>query len=332
VTDAVPDVPEVVAGIDEAGLGPMLGPFALGWCALRVSDPKLDLMEALAPAVMAKAKRGDPRMIVADSKEVFDRTPRGWSRLEATALSFLACRQDAAPITTGRQFLEAPTGRLAPDSARLAEHPWFEALPESLPLHLAPDDLHGHTSRLRTALEAADVQVVDGAARLAPAGELNESFRWTDSKGRTVWTYVADVLEHLWERFGDRHVHVHLDRQGGRTYYGELLQESFPMSSVRTKFESKDAAEYQLDVPGRRMTLRVTPRAETESFAVAVASCFAKYGREVSMEAFNDWFGALQPGLKPTAGYVTDARRWLSEAGPALSRADVPMERIVRQR
>jgi hypothetical protein len=332
VTNPFPDGPEVIAGIDEAGLGPMLGPFALGWCALRVPDPALDLMEALAPAVMPKAKRGDTRLIVADSKEVFDRTPRGWSRLEATALSFLACRQDAAPITSGSQLLQAPPGKLAPDAGRLAEHPWFGALPESLPLHLPAEDLSAHISSLRTALDAADIQVVAGAARLAPAGELNESFRWTESKGRTVWTYVADVLEHLWEQFGDRHVHVHLDRQGGRTYYGDLLQESFPMSSVQTRFESKDAAEYQLDVPGRRMSLRVTPRAENESFAVAVASCFAKYGREVSMEAFNGWFGALQDGLEPTAGYVTDARRWLSEAGPALSRADVPMERIVRQR
>ena len=37
------------------------------------------------------------------------------------------------------------------------------------------------------------------------------------------------------------------------------------------------------------------------------------------MEAFNNWFEARQPGLKPTAGYTTDGRRWLEDARPLLT-------------
>jgi len=38
------------------------------------------------------------------------------------------------------------------------------------------------------------------------------------------------------------------------------------------------------------------------------------------MDAFNAYFAELQPGLRPTAGYTTDGRRWLAEARSALSR------------
>jgi hypothetical protein len=50
------------------------------------------------------------------------------------------------------------------------------------------------------------------------------------------------------------------------------------------------------------------------------------------MNAFNAYFGALQPGLRPTAGYVTDGRRWLAEARTALARAGVEEKNLVRER
>jgi hypothetical protein len=50
------------------------------------------------------------------------------------------------------------------------------------------------------------------------------------------------------------------------------------------------------------------------------------------MAAFNAYFLALQPDLVPTAGYVTDARRWLADAGAAIERSGLAREAIVRSR
>jgi hypothetical protein len=50
------------------------------------------------------------------------------------------------------------------------------------------------------------------------------------------------------------------------------------------------------------------------------------------MGAFNGYFTTLQPDLRPTAGYVTDARRWMDEARPALRRADLAPRVLVRER
>jgi hypothetical protein len=45
----------------------------------------------------------------------------------------------------------------------------------------------------------------------------------------------------------------------------------------------------------------------------ALASMTAKYLRELSMRAFNEFWCARVPGLRPTAGYPTDAPRFKRE-------------------
>ena len=64
----------------------------------------------------------------------------------------------------------------------------------------------------------------------------------------------------------------------------------------------------------------------------ALASCLAKYTRETCMAAFNAYWCERQPGLKPTAGYTTDGRRWVAEAEATLARADLPDDVLVRRR
>ena len=83
---------------------------------------------------------------------------------------------------------------------------------------------------------------------------------------------------------------------------------------------------------GRRMRLTFAEKAERRSFAVALASCIAKYARETCMAAFNDYFSGLDPDLKPTAGYRNDGWRWLKEAAGALERAQIDRAVLVRER
>jgi hypothetical protein len=45
----------------------------------------------------------------------------------------------------------------------------------------------------------------------------------------------------------------------------------------------------------------------------------AKFVRELAMIRFNAYWGDRIPELKPTAGYVQDARRWLSDTHDHVS-------------
>lgn len=328
-----PDETRVFAGIDEAGLGPLLGPLTIGWSAFRVPRGRVDLWRRLERIVSRAPADDRDRLVVADSKRVFTRNPRGARRLEATALAFLA-QVDA--------FGRWPAGprelwRLAPEPLRLPEavvelHPWYARLPTQLPADVEPDRLELWVHRLERELERTGVALVDAGVRPVPAGELNDSFRLTENKAATQWAIVARILGWLWQRHAHEGLSLVVDRLGGRRHYATLLRELFPAGRVEIVAEERRHAEYRVRDGGGRMRILFAERGEEHSFSVALASCLAKYSRELAMNGFNAYFGDLQPGLKPTAGYTTDGRRWLAEARPALARAGVPRSVLVRDR
>jgi xylose isomerase len=86
--------------------------------------------------------------------------------------------------------------------------------------------------------------------------------------------------------------------------------------------------EYAIDNLGREISLRFEPRADGCHLNVALASMAAKYLREVCMLQFNRYWAAKVPGLKPTAGYPTDAGRFFADIQPRLA-ADGTDERAV---
>jgi ribonuclease HII len=120
--------------------------------------------------------------------------------------------------------------------------------------------------------------------------------------------------------------------------YAPLLRETFPECSVDVVSELPARSEYELyghaGADGNAPCVRIAfaERAESASFAVALASCLAKYVRETCMHAFNAYFGSLQPGLKPTAGYRNDGWRWIDDAKAAIERSGLKHEHLVRGR
>jgi len=323
----------VLAGIDEAGFGPLIGPLTVGWSAFRVPRRPPDLWRTLSAVASRYPLDDRARLVVADSKCVFARNPRGARRLEATALGFLA-QVDAFgawPASTGALWSAAPPGLRAPAGV-LERHPWYAARERRLPAHVEEAELRRRAERLARELERKGVALVDAGVRPIEAGELNDSFRRTDNKAATHWSLTSGVIEHLWRRHAAEGLSLSVDRLGGRRFYAPLLVELFPAARVEPLAERAEHAEYHVSETPRHMRIAFTERGEEHSFAVALASCIAKYARELAMDAFNAYFAELQPGLRPTAGYRTDGRRWLAEARSALERSGVPVSVIVRDR
>ncbi|MAF67177.1 MAG: hypothetical protein CMJ84_16160 [Planctomycetes bacterium] len=331
-----PDAPRrtrVVAGIDEAGLGPLLGPLTLGYAALRVPAGAQTLWERLEEAVSDNPRDGAERLVVNDSKRVFSRTASGRARLETTALCF-ASLAHGAPPADGAALLGAGPAGLQPDAGELERHPWYGRLPARLPMWTDAGRLELRAERLRRAALRSGVEVCACAARVVPVGELNRSWRRTGNKSSTVWYHVADILRALWEAHGDEDLSVVVDRQGGRTHYAAQLLRAFPQAEFRALAETSVCALYRLESREQRRSMLVwfCERAELRSFPTALASCAAKYAREVCMGAFNRYFEDLQPGLRPTAGYTSDGRRWIRDAVGALKLAGLPREVLIRER
>lgn len=322
----------LLAGIDEAGLGPLLGSLAIGYALLEVPADEPEPWKRLR-GVVARSPGAKDRLVVADSKLVFQRTARGARRLESTVLAFLA--QSAARAERG-QLERDPRrllfGALAPEQ-RWRALPWEAELP-ALPHAATLDSLELSSALLGRALTRARIELVDAGVRLAPAAELNASFAATGNKATSVWDLVLEVLRHAWARRSRAPVHTTVDMLGGRRRYGSLLGRAFPEASVTLVAESPGRSAYALaarDGSGT-MALEFRVQADRRTFEVALASCFAKYARELEMAAFNAYFARFQPELAPTAGYRGDGSRWLSDAAPALARCGLARELLVRSR
>jgi hypothetical protein len=339
----------VAAGIDEAGLGPVLGPMAIGYSAFRVPAADCNLWRALR-AVCSQTVGDDlERLIVADSKQVFTRDARGERRLERTALAFLAlgAAEKRCP-PTARRVLESMARDLHDNADALGSEaaafasdetlePWCCELEREVPQHGERNEIEALVAALARELDRAEIEVVRAGVRLVHVRDLNGSFAETSNKAATHWLATRRLLAHLWLAHAHEGLELTVDRHGGRMYYAGLLAETFPGASIHVVGERPPCSEYVVieradGAPARRMRITFAERAESRAFAVALASCLAKYARETCMNAFNAYFGGLQPGLRPTAGYTTDGWRWLADAGPAIERSGLPRRHLVRER
>ncbi|MEM9800728.1 MAG: hypothetical protein AAGA20_10420 [Planctomycetota bacterium] len=299
----------VSAGLDEAGYGPLLGPLTIGFAAFRADGPLG--WPCLADAVAEEPARDEDRLVVADSKRVFDRSARGARRLEATTLSFLrAAGSDAR--TPDDLFRTAPETLRVTDAVRRT-HPWYGALPDTLPVHVDDEALERHGASLAEALRNRGAEVVRGGLVVVPAGHLNASFEATSNKSTTLWSYHSAVIAELFDRFGAEGLDLTCDRLGGRARYGPALAALLPFATVEPLGEARDESVYLVRAGDGRMRIRFVQKGDAVSLPTALGSCLAKYAREMVMDAFNDHFSGVCPGVRPTAGYVTDARRWLAE-------------------
>jgi hypothetical protein len=138
--------------------------------------------------------------------------------------------------------------------------------------------------------------------------DFNQRLTECDGKGALLSHSTLGLLSELLQNVSEPTLVV-CDKHGGRNRYGPLLQHFFPDCFVETHNESRACSTYRWGPPLRRVEVRFL--AGGESFLPsALASMTAKYLREQAMAAFNAFWQRQVPGLRPTAGYPQDARRF----------------------
>lgn len=297
----------LIVGVDEAGLGPNLGPLVVAATVWRMRGTPWDRdpVDELPGVLSRRVTPG--RVCVADSKAVF--TPGGGltelARGARTALAVCGNEPD-----TLRGWLEG-LGSPLPDGA---EQPWFEDLNTPLP-GPAGGDL---APAWRAAGEAAGVELVGVHADVLFAPRFNRDLVRLGGKGRLLTTASLALLRRAWDPATAPATRVECDKHGGRNYYAAALAEAFDELPGVTR-EGASGSEYTLGpADGGRGRHRVAFRPRGEAFGpVGLASLAAKFTRELLMDRFNDWWTDAVPGLRPTAGYPTDAARFRADTAAA---------------
>lgn len=315
----------LLAGIDEAGYGPMLGPLCVGLSVFRLAeaahDDAVDLWTRLSRGVCRSPGDARRRIAVADSKKL--KTGGSVAELERTALCFLA-RNNREP-TTDLDLLDTLGASLAPR--------WYSGDPRPIPVEARISEIKTASNLLRTAMATASVEVV--ALRCATLDEhaFNSLVASAGTKAACTQACLGGHLRCIFDiaraeplasnPSPTTHVRVTCDRLGGRAAYAPLLRTELPDARIDTLEESHEASRYSLHVDGVTGVIEFRVRAEDASLPVALASILAKYTRELAMTRFNAYWQSRCPALKPTAGYVTDARRWLDDLAAYASPAEI---------
>jgi hypothetical protein len=316
-----------LAGIDEAGYGPFVGPLTMGCSLFRVPDLDVDLWATLSRSTAPKPERKDLRRLwLNDSKKVHQ-GPKGRDRLERTVAAF---RELVAP---GRDRVDDWLGEPpAGDARALHLAPWFRELSGPLCPGITPDRARLDAAAVHRDLEAAGCAVQAFGARAVPAGEWNQLLQRCGGKGDANFAVAMELVRFLLEHTGDAPLRIELDRHGARMRYADLLRQALDPVSIRIHGERPGGSTYSLQFADRSVQLRFSEGADSRFLPVALASLAAKQTRERLMDEFNAWWSIAMPELKPTKGYGVDGKRWLAETRPHLSGLGVELALLRRDR
>lgn len=290
-----------VIGMDEAGLGPNLGPFVVAATVWDVpeSPMKFDFWKTFKKVLTNKPQPDEKRLHIADSKEVFQ-PKRGFLELERGVLAALRLlSQQPGSYDELLQCLTAE-GTHEPGESP----PWYADTHLTLPTE--PHD-PAMSEAWGQCCEEHGIRLVAIRAAVIEPQRFNHYVREYDNKSLLVSRVAFRLLRSVWDPH-ETETFVVGDKHGGRNRYDDLLGEVLDDEMIFRIEEGAERSDYRVG----KTLLRFQPRAEVHG-PVALASMTAKYVRELAMSRFNQFWARHIPGLKPTQGYPNDARRFRLE-------------------
>jgi hypothetical protein len=249
---------------------------------------------------------------------------------------------------------------------------WPEGFDHSLPVDSNIEELDRLSARFTRSCESAGVRPLLIRARLIYPAQFNELVAYHGSKGAALSHITVGLLREVIDSLSETSpfgrgqgegafargnspspqpspkgrgstqslisdlrpptsVSAVCDKHGGRNYYAALLQHHFSEHWIEPLQESRSESRYEWGPPEARTC--VAFRMNGERFLpTALASMTAKYLRELSMRAFNEFWSARVPNLRPTAGYPNDAPRFRKAIAAAQRELQIDDHLVWRNR
>lgn len=310
-----------IIGTDEAGYGPNLGPLVVSGCCWSFEDESVDPDDILESAGIASSKvsnrkYGQLPLILADSKKLFTAKLEPLQRTIMVLLGFL---HPDKRIDTWRELLELI-------SVRKNDDPWEQGFDRELVIDR--NDINSIRKAFSETLHDANIGFHELVSRIVSPKEFNRELERLDSKGTLLSRTTLGLIRRIVDRtlskcVGDESFTVFCDKHGGRNRYSDILYEYFPDEWIEIVLESRELSHYRFNYGPHPIEFFFQAKGESR-FATALASIASKYVRELSMIPFNEFWQSQVPGLKATAGYPEDAKRFRKEIEPVLKKLDIP--------
>lgn len=321
----------ILAGVDEAGYGPLLGPLVVGCCAFDIGDVESDklpcLWKRLSRVVGKKRSASGRKLHINDSKLVYS-PATGLKELERSVLAVLAAAT-GAPDGLTALFTQTAQHVLA----ELSDYPWYGSRPdERFPLEQEAVSIGAMANALRQEMHRTATRCIHLSARVVLERQLNTQIKATRNKASVLFSTTAIHLEEMLRRHGHGPLTIICDQHGGREHYASHLRLMFDQWSLEILSEGDGLAEYNLHRDGNSVRLIFREKAEMSCLAVALASMLSKYLRETLMRRFNSFWTQHCPKVVPTAGYYGDGARFLRDIAPKRRELGIRDEQLIRCR
>lgn len=301
----------LLIGTDEAGYGPNLGPLVVGATIWQVPDDwhPDGMYESLADVISAQAN-DDDCLVLADSKTLYQ-PGKGVGELETQVLAALGVA--GISLAHWRDAWQ----RVAPAAdGSVADVPWHRDFNMPLPMQSSSEriaHITANTSRKLRERTTAIGRIRATALFPRPFNDLVGKF---GNKAAVLSHITIELVREMLESYRRQPVLIHCDKHGGRNHYFALLQHFFPDTLIQIVEEGRSQSIYRWSDSGRKVEIRFVAKGERFPPA-ALASMVAKYLRELSMHAFNEYWRQRVPDIRPTAGYPVDARRFKEQIAAA---------------
>lgn len=316
----------LVAGIDECGYGPILGPLIVSSSIFLINEnPESNMWVRLQDSV-GKSKKGlGNRILVCDSKKAFSQKS-GLKHLEQTTKAFLnQLHLESTPFSS---ILPVVSNDL---TRQIKKYPWYLSLYDD---YLSEID-ENINDTLTENMKQEEIKFIDFRCCCIDVMEFNEIVSSTKNKASIVISSMLKLIKQIIDIavfFSAKKIIVFCDRLGGRKYYGDVL-ETLPNIGIDTVKEEDKTSRYLLSMDKRELDIRFEVMADDKHFPVALASMVGKYVREKILQGMCTYFAGLQPGLKSTAGYWVDGHRFLEDLkDETLKKVSLRKEDLMRIR
>jgi hypothetical protein len=320
----------LVAGIDEAGYGPRLGPLVVSAAAYRLEGESAgpgELWDSLDAVVARPGRRGTDKALVGDSKKIYS-SATGLERLERSLLALLTAA--GCPLADPEEL----AGEVLSEGCltSLRSHPWYRSRGERLPLEACPRATADLAGRLGACCAQAGIELLAPRVRLLAEGEFNRRVELVDNKATVLVGLVIELLKELRGAAGEEALKLYVDRLGGRTDYSGILQGAFPGAFVWEEEKTAKRQSYRLEGLAGPTGIEFRTKADRDCFPVALASMCSKYLREVLMRRFNSFWREVDSQIPATSGYYADSGPFLEAVREHCGRMGIEDQDLIRSR
>jgi hypothetical protein len=221
---------------------------------------------------------------------------------------------------------------LAPQSVVWRDRlPWYADFRTAAPVDTTHSQVRESGARFSSGLEQSKIRLLSMRSVAIFPERLNALIDRFDTKGGALSFETLKLVQQQLQTVGDGRIVVHCDKHGGRNRYAPVLQTVFPDVLPTIVREARQQSVYRWGPSTRRIEMRFTAKGES-ALCTALASMISKYLRELAMLGFNSFWSKHVSGIRPTAGYPTDARRFKKEIAATQERLQIDDRILWRNR